>query len=987
MFRSSSRLKVVAIGVLIGCSSDTALTPSGSDTSRLGGLPPSSALAFPIHRANLGPRNAEIRSVFDHSSPTFYQAGADNSVVAFTGVRSDQNPCGDPTTEYSRTSDNIASNALGTANISSASCQANHVAYDGHPGYDYLVPYDEPVYAAIDGQINYTDRPNGVLSVPASAYHALTITGQNGLKVRYLHLSSWWDGSQMQHRRSDGKVVSCSECAQPGTTVSASSGKLVGYVGTFSPTKEFPNGTFGGVGPHLHFEVEQSGKPIDPYGWQGGCPDPAGGGSRNLWDNSSSAPSAAFSATVGSKVFADCQSAVLGDATASVPLRVTLDAAQSASGTASTLTAFEWIVDGKSAGGAPSFVQTFAPGKHRVSLTVKNSEGAISAAEAEYGVNALPICPAASIATHRLLSSSIQASACPPTAPSNLLATAVSATSVSLTWKNTTTDQDSVRIDRCPNSACSISTQLAVREGGSTSYVDSGLQPTTPYTYRVRAWNSVGNSPYSASASATTPALAFAPKPPTLSVAPVSSSQLSVTWTRNSNDETGFLLDRCVGVGCGVFTTIANPAAGSTSYPDVGLLPATSYSYRIRAYNAAGNSDFSNTAIGTTPAATISPATNLVANVISSTEIDLAWVNNTSALDLNRVERCTGSGCTAFDLVQTVAGDATRFPDTGLSPSTSYVYRIVAIKGPSSATSATAGAATGASFLAPSGVTATAVSPSEIDIGWLNNSAADSLRVQRCQGASCNTFTTVTTVSGTRTGYQDTGLSSATSYSYRVVAITNSGKSATSAVATATTLTQGSGFAGVSAMLTATPNTIGPGGNAQLSWSSTSATTCLGYAGVSGSITVNPPSYQPYTILCYGSKGTGAGYADVSVGVPSGLPSGPYLVVNPNDIAGGTYNSPDVTKVHTVAIQLCNSGDAAYSWTAASNNPLVSLISTSGSVAARGAGVVWTCTPVLVTIDGRTSTPGVPVTGTVTFTPSAGTKFAQNWLNLRITFP
>ena len=67
-----------------------------------------------------------------------------------------------------------------------------------------------------------------------------------------------------------------------------------------------------------------------------------------------------------------------------------------------------------------------------------------------------------------------------------------------------------------------------------------------------------------------------------------------------------------------------------TSYSNTGLTASTSYSYRVRAYNAAGDSDYSNTASAVTQAAPALPAapTNLIATAVSKSQINLSWTDN-----------------------------------------------------------------------------------------------------------------------------------------------------------------------------------------------------------------------------------------------------------------------------------------------------------------------------------------------------------------------
>src|SRR5262249_40443414 len=131
--------------------------------------------------------------------------------------------------------------------------------------------------------------------------------------------------------------------------------------------------------------------------------------------------------------------------------------------------------------------------------------------------------------------------------------------------------------------------------------------------------------------------------------------------------------------GCSNFVQIATSTA--TSFSNTGLTASTSYSYRVRATDAANNlSSYLTTATTSTPAApdTQPPTTpaNLTATVISSTQINLSWTASTDNVGVTNylIERCSGAGCSNFAQIATSA--TATYNNTGLAAATSYSYRV-----------------------------------------------------------------------------------------------------------------------------------------------------------------------------------------------------------------------------------------------------------------------------------------------------------------------
>jgi hypothetical protein len=89
--------------------------------------------------------------------------------------------------------------------------------------------------------------------------------------------------------------------------------------------------------------------------------------------------------------------------------------------------------------------------------------------------------------------------------------------------------------------------------------------------------------------------------PSGLSAAAASSSRIDLSWTDNSSDEGGFKVERSPNGT--TWTQVATVGANARTYAAAGLSASTQYYFRVRAYNAAGDSAYSNAASATTAAA------------------------------------------------------------------------------------------------------------------------------------------------------------------------------------------------------------------------------------------------------------------------------------------------------------------------------------------------------------------------------------------------
>ena len=88
--------------------------------------------------------------------------------------------------------------------------------------------------------------------------------------------------------------------------------------------------------------------------------------------------------------------------------------------------------------------------------------------------------------------------------------------------------------------------------------------------------------------------------PSRLEASALSASQIALRWQDDGGTEDGFRVERCTGTGCTAFSQVAVVGHDVTSYVDAGLARNTAYSYRVRAFNAGGDSTYSNTATAKT---------------------------------------------------------------------------------------------------------------------------------------------------------------------------------------------------------------------------------------------------------------------------------------------------------------------------------------------------------------------------------------------------
>lgn len=312
----------------------------------------------------------------------------------------------------------------------------------------------------------------------------------------------------------------------------------------------------------------------------------------------------------------------------------------------------------------------------------------------------------------------------------------------------------------------------------------------------------------------------IAPSVPTgLIATPVSQTQINLSWSASTDTGgSGLAGYKIYRGGTQVGTST------STSYSDSGLTAGTTYSYKVAAYDVAGNvsaqsSQASAKTLDTTPP---SVPTGLTGSAASATLINLSWTASTDNVGVTGYRIYRGGS-------QIGTSATTSYADSTVVGSTTYSYKVAAYDAATNVSAqSTAKTISTPDVTAPStptNLTATAASPSRINLSWsastdTGGSGLAGYRVYR--GGSL-------IASPATSSYSDTNLAAGTAYSYTVRAYDNA------------------------------TNTSGPSNTANATtWpavaASLSTTTWKWIKRGTNSPNIDPP------VVCTGSGGSGSGY-------------------------------------------------------------------------------------------------------------------------------
>lgn len=325
--------------------------------------------------------------------------------------------------------------------------------------------------------------------------------------------------------------------------------------------------------------------------------------------------------------------------------------------------------------------------------------------------------------------SNIAAALTLPAAPSALAVATVSQSRLDLTWTDNNPTPAATILERSADGGSTFMPLVTVAAGGTT-YADLGLTAGRTYHYRAKATNASGSSGYSNTANGTT--LPDPPAAPTnLQATALSQSTIRLTWMDRSGNETNFQVEHSTDGGT-TFSLLETTGPNTQTFQHNGLSAATEHWYRVRATNAGGDSAYSNTASAATLPNPPAAPTNLTATAVQPTQIDLAWRDESDNETGFKIERRTSEG--AYTTITTLPANTTAFPDTSVSASLQFTYRVWAYN--AGGDSSRSNEATATTPAPPCSVTVTAPNGSEtwipgqpVNITWTSANAGVAVEI------------------------------------------------------------------------------------------------------------------------------------------------------------------------------------------------------------------------------------------------------------------
>jgi len=274
-----------------------------------------------------------------------------------------------------------------------------------------------------------------------------------------------------------------------------------------------------------------------------------------------------------------------------------------------------------------------------------------------------------------------------PNAPSGLAAQFAGDNGVQLTWTDESEDEMGFQVQRRKRNRDgtwpAAYTALADAGPNMETYADQSATTNGYYQYRVRAHNTVGLSNWVEVKVWVTHTAPTAPSD-LVATSVNSGADVSLAWTDNSGNETGFTVQRRKRTGAGTWsawTTIQTTGPNVSTYTDEDVPGDGEYQYQVNAFNSVGPSAWAGPASIWRLTSKPADPTDFAPTVAAANQVQLTWTdnatNNQGYLLQRRTRNVDSSWPTAFEEIAWIADPyADEYLDDTVETGREYQYRL-----------------------------------------------------------------------------------------------------------------------------------------------------------------------------------------------------------------------------------------------------------------------------------------------------------------------
>ena len=202
------------------------------------------------------------------------------------------------------------------------------------------------------------------------------------------------------------------------------------------------------------------------------------------------------------------------------------------------------------------------------------------------------------------------------------------------------------------------------------------LAPSAAGVYTVEVANAGGSLFSDAAALTVLPPIVLR-APSDLTALEISSSKARLAWTDESDNETGFEIQRRR-ENTETYETVGRPSSDANQFEDATIAASTTYFYRARALRLEMESSWSNEAVIESWDDVPQPPVDLQVDLASYNKVRISWRDRSAVEDGFRIQRRSSEESSAWQTIADYFKDADAYEDRSVQPGTTYAYRVQA---------------------------------------------------------------------------------------------------------------------------------------------------------------------------------------------------------------------------------------------------------------------------------------------------------------------